>query len=59
MTYTRLSFPPPNSAHENIRLTVAQVVHLDKALFEQDARLTAVEAALDALDARVVVLEEA
>jgi hypothetical protein len=57
MTYTRLNRTDPGRGE--ISLTAGEVANVDKAVFDQDARITVLEAALVTLAARVTVLEEA
>jgi len=58
MTYTRVNWYAP-SASEGIVPKAKQMGDIDKALFDQDARIAVLEAALVALEARVTVLEQA
>jgi hypothetical protein len=58
VTYTRRVWSAA-SGREAVAPTAKDMGDIDTALFEQDARIAALEAALEALDARVVVLEEA
>jgi hypothetical protein len=57
VTYTKRVWHAP-SGREGVAPTARDMGNIDNALFEQDARIAALEAALEALDARVVVLEE-
>lgn len=47
------------SANENVRPTAKEMGNIDNALFDQDARVTALEVAVADLLARVIVLEQA
>jgi hypothetical protein len=56
MAYTRMVWANA-SGSEGVVPTARELGNLDRALFEQDARITALEAAVADLLARVIVLE--
>jgi hypothetical protein len=59
VTYTQQNLGAGRGGGEQNPLTARQVGVLDTALVDHEARIVALVAALAALDARVVVLEEA
>ena len=58
MTYTRVNWAAA-SGSEAIAPTARQMGNLDRALFDQDARITTLETTVADLLARVIVLEQA
>ena len=58
MTYTKRNWSAPTGAG-SVAPTAKEMGNIDNTLFDQDARVTVLEAALIALAARVTVLENA
>lgn len=58
MTYTKRNWSAA-TGQTTVAPTAKEMGNIDNTLFDQDARITTLEAALVALTARVVVLEEA
>jgi hypothetical protein len=58
MTYTKRVWSAPNG-RETAAPSHRDMGNIDNALFDQDARITVLEAAVEDLTARIVVLEQA